>query len=726
MARKFTIDARLILQIGRDSIKDHSTALVELVKNSFDADASKVEVEIRSKGASTLIRVADNGFGMTAGEIDNNWLRIGFSEKKISKLSKNGRRKTGEKGIGRIASDRLGSILTMLSKSESDSLQSVKVNWDAFDVTGMSADQIELLTVENPRIKIPVRNGEEARLTGTELLITNLRNAWSETDIKNLYQELSFFAPVFSKEFEIEIKNDINPTYSKIVQSAIYTTAEIVLDLHYDGADTIAYEFANRTAPLLDEMETISLNQFMQQKEYAPLDCGPVDIQLHFFVRKASLLAGTEFSVGELKDFLSENYGVKLYRDSIVVKPYGFANNQFGQDWLELDSQKAADPAGLSRKTYKVNANNIVGEVRFSRDSNSKLIDSSAREGLVENKAFQDLKALINQAVTLLGGYRVKINNSVKGDKIVNKEESTYTHLNSMRSRLTAVVADIQKIKSFVDKQKDLKGNLLVNTVATISNIEKVIEETEKTFEELLEEKRVLNALATLGISSAVFGHETESAITTFRDNANNARDYLTKSVPNLPVAIEQLNEALNQARLISSWGIFALSRIEKDKRIKRKRSVTDIVKKVLDQVRPALSALNIQVVSELANVVSSTYAMDIESIFLNLLTNSFNAVPNSDRERKIKVVLAHENRSEIKGMLLSVSDSGPGVAAEFKDSIWLPLFTTKVGNKERQSGTGLGLSIVKSIVTDLQGEINLATDRQLMGAKFSIWLPRN
>ena len=114
MAKKFKIDARLILQLGRDSIKDHSTALVELVKNSFDADASKVEVEIYCKGANKGIRVADNGFGMTETEIDDNWLRIGFSEKKNSKTSK-GRRKTGEKGIGRIASDRLGSNVVSLS-----------------------------------------------------------------------------------------------------------------------------------------------------------------------------------------------------------------------------------------------------------------------------------------------------------------------------------------------------------------------------------------------------------------------------------------------------------------------------------------------------------------------------------------------------------------------------------------------------------------------------------
>jgi hypothetical protein len=661
---------------------------------------------------------------MTGVEIDDNWLRIGFSEKRNTKISKKGRRKTGEKGIGRIASDRLGACLKMVTKAENDKLQGILVNWDDFDVAGKSINNIELQELEDPIINIPVRKGELQRTTGTELIISSLRADWTEENIKNLYQELSYFAPLFSDEFEIEIKNDVNPAYSKSVKSAIYDTAEIELTLHYDGANTLIYEFKNKLVPNKNKIKTFMLQQFMQQKEYAPLSCGEIDLNLFFFVRKSALLDGTNFSLTDLKEFLAENYGVKLYRDNVVVKPYGFANNQFGQDWLGLDVVKSHDPAGLGRESYRVNANNIIGYAYFTRDKNPSLIDSSAREGLVENEAFYSLKDIINASIKLLATYRVEINKEfVANKKIVDKENSTSRYLNSLRTRLSTVVNDINAIKSIVEKHKEIKGNPLVNTVNTI---EKVITDTEKTFEELLDEKRVLSALATLGISSAVFGHETESAITTFKDNANNAKGYLTKDKPDIDIAVEQLNEALNQARLISSWGVFALSRIEKDKRVKRKRKVTEIIKKVLEQIKPAFDALNIKVEPKLEKVMASTYAMDIESIFLNLLTNAFSAVPNSERERKIKIILDHENRGDTKGMIFSVSDSGPGVSPEYRDRIWDPLFTTKIGNKERQSGTGLGLTIVKSIVTELEGKIKLETDEELKGAKFIIWLPRN
>ncbi|MEO6302864.1 MAG: sensor histidine kinase [Bacteroidia bacterium] len=722
MAKKFKIDARLILQLGRDSIKDHTTALVELVKNSFDADASKVDIEIYCKSKEKKIRVADNGFGMTGTEIDENWLRIGFSEKKKSKTSQKGRRKTGEKGIGRIASDRLGANLKMITKSADDSTQAIGVNWDDFDVDGKSIDDIPLVEFKNPIITIPVRKGELPRDTGTELLISTLRTDWTEDDIKNLYQELSFFAPLFKDQFEIEIKNDINPTYSKSVTSAIYDAAEIELTLHYDGLDTLIYEFRNKLVPEKNKTETFQLQQFIQQKEYAPLECGAIDLKLYFFIRKKNLLDGTSLTLNDLKDFLLENYGVKLYRDGVVVKPYGFANNQFGQDWLGLDVEKSADPAGLSRESYKVNANNIVGYTYFTRDNNQKLIDSSSREGLVENKAFQDLKELINKSITLLASYRVDINKAAaENASIVSKGKTTQTQVTKIKNKLNSVVKDLEEVKVYIDKNKNYSGNPLAKIVL---NVTQAIVETEKTFEELLEEKRVLGALATLGISSAVFGHETESAINTFRKNAKNAKDSLSKKKPEVAEALAELNEAVIHAKIVGGWGEFALSRIENEKRKKINRKITELIKLTIKQVKPAFDGRNIEIEKKLGNVIAKAHAMDIESIVLNLITNSFNAVPNTNRPRKIRIELDHENRSEKKGMILVVADSGPGIAKEYIDKIWIPLWTTKVGKKGRD-GTGLGLTIVKSIVEELEGDITVGIDKELGGAKFSIWLPR-
>ena len=127
----FKVDANAILTLGRNSIKDHTTAVVELIKNAYDADADVVELTIASLAPVTgHIRIADNGHGMSDGDIQNSWLRIGFSEKVVNKTSvRFSRRKTGEKGIGRLSADRLGSVLEVRTKSKTNPATGVVVDW---------------------------------------------------------------------------------------------------------------------------------------------------------------------------------------------------------------------------------------------------------------------------------------------------------------------------------------------------------------------------------------------------------------------------------------------------------------------------------------------------------------------------------------------------------------------------------------------------------------------
>ncbi|WP_431287625.1 ATP-binding protein [Roseateles chitinivorans] len=97
--KKFVFDANAVLTLGRNSIKDHTTAVLELVKNAYDADADCVEVQVFYKNRAPYIRIADNGQGMSEADLVSNWLRIGFSEKVSNKTTSNfNRRKTGEKG----------------------------------------------------------------------------------------------------------------------------------------------------------------------------------------------------------------------------------------------------------------------------------------------------------------------------------------------------------------------------------------------------------------------------------------------------------------------------------------------------------------------------------------------------------------------------------------------------------------------------------------------------
>jgi HSP90 family molecular chaperone len=141
MADKFfKVDANAVLTLGRNSIKDHTTAVVELIKNAYDADADAVELVIAGKpGNTSSIRIADNGHGMSSKDIEDYWLRIGYSEKVHNKTSPQyGRRKTGEKGIGRLSADRLGAVLELKTKRRAHAATGLVVDWSLFEKSGQA------------------------------------------------------------------------------------------------------------------------------------------------------------------------------------------------------------------------------------------------------------------------------------------------------------------------------------------------------------------------------------------------------------------------------------------------------------------------------------------------------------------------------------------------------------------------------------------------------------
>ena len=121
---------------------------------------------------------------------------------------------------------------------------------------------------------------------------------------------------------------------------------------------------------------------------------------------------------------------------------------------------------------------------------------------------------------------------------------------------------------------------------------------------------------------------------------------------------------------------------------------------------------------------------MDIESISINLLTNSYTACIQKPGKRIIDIKIEKEDKKvtneSVRGFHFTFSDTGPGIAKEFIHRIFEPLFSTKTSatNKSKSVGTGLGLTIVKSIVDDLQGEIKVDHDPKLKGARLKIWLP--
>lgn len=726
--QRFFIDAKTLIHLGRDSIKDHTTALIELVKNSYDADANNVDVEI----SNDIIRISDNGFGMTKDEIINNWLRIGFSNKRVSKTSNLGRRKTGEKGIGRISADRLGANLELKSKTIVDNLVGLKVNWDDFDIEGKDVFDIDVEITKPTEINIPKKNEKDSK-TGTEIIINNIRQPWSKDNIENLYNELSTLTSPFEEvqDFTINLISEIAPEFSKPVNSRYYEAAEIEVTTIFDGSNEVYYEIKDKYGK--GNIETIELEKFYTKIERnlpAKLKCGPLEVRLLFFLREQSSIVGTDFKLRDLREFLDNNFGVKIYRDKVAVKPYGFPKAQLGFDWLKIGEEKAKNPAGIGRgNDYTVSPNQLVGAVFISRDQNNLLTDSAAREGLVESEAFFDMKEFVLATKRLLETHRSIIYKETEKIKVEKQRTPTHHEAIKIKEELFSVKNDLEDIKNEIENNYENLNpkSFIVPIDKSITMVDNVAEEVVDKFNDLLDWQRTLHGLATIGISSAVFGHETEGSITQFQGSTQLALRALKNERPRIEMALEELEKAIKSSKKIAAWGAYALTRVQKEKRRPKNTPITRTIENVINELNPAFEASSIKLVLKGDNFYSRTYPMDIETILVNLLTNAYTASLLKGGERKVVVKTKKESFNQRDGFSFSVSDSGPGIAKEFEKRIFDPLFSTKSSsnNESKSIGTGLGLTIVKSIVDELEGKVLVEKDEVLMGAKFKIWLPK-
>lgn len=725
--QRFFIDAKTLIHLGRESIKDHTTALIELVKNSYDADANNVEVEILCTGNSDIIRIADNGFGMTKDQLLNSWLRIGFSAKRESKMSDLGRRKTGEKGIGRISADRLGAKLELISKTEIDGIVGLKVNWDDFDIEGKDVSEIDVELTSPEEINIPLKNGAPS-LTGTEIRITKLRQPWTSSNIENLFNELGTLTPPFNQisDFSINLINDVAPDFSRPINPKYYEASEIDVSVVFDGTDEVVYSIKDRYSK--DEIvKTINQKQFYSKKE---LKCGPIEVRLLFFLREGSSVIGTDFKLSDLREFLDNNYGVKIYRDNIAVKPYGFPKAQLGFDWLKLGEVKAKNPAGIGRgEEYTVSPNQLVGAIFITRDNNELLKDSSAREGLVENEGFEDMKEFVLAAKRLLESHRASIYPKIEKARKEKQKAPAHREAEKIKEQLHSVSDELKSIKSEIEEGDDkIKPTAFLKPIArSIDKVESISEDVENTIAEFLNWQRVVNGLATIGISSAVFGHETEGSITQFQGSTTTAIKFIKIVPPKAEKALEELEKALKASKKVAAWGAYALTRVQKERRRIRNVQVYKTLEAVVKELKPAFEASSIELKIKGENLYSKTYQMDIETILVNLLTNAYSATLLKGGDRKVNVKVDREDLDGKQGYYFSVSDTGPGIAKEFEERIFEPLFSTKtvVTNESKSVGTGLGLTIVKSIVDELEGKISFTKDTELKGANFKIWLPK-
>ena len=678
-----------------------------------------------------MVRIADNGSGMTRSDFEKKWLRIGFSDKRRSKKSPSGsRRVVGEKGVGRISADRLGANLELRTVARGSSAFSATVNWDSFDVDDRDLASVAILIEEGVKPSLPVipkteKTPEFQADTGTELLIRGLRQSWISEDIDELVEELSSLVAPFHEElqFQITIETDIADAFSGTVPPFARHRAPLELSAKLVGS-TVHYSITDRTgegAPKLSsgKLPWIQVGHVIGSASRIRIASkprtGPVELELFYIPSSAFSKRPKGLSLSAAREKAT---GVRIYRDSVRVRPYGDRSIPEG-DWLGLASRKSKEPAGVSRSTYRIPPTELAGVVRIRRDENRHLQDSAAREGLIHNDAFHDLVALTIACLRELEVYRHSIHRSTRTEP---ESVPAVQTVERFTKQLKTVSDEWNTIFSEFRRDPDAARKHASALVATVSD---GLKQTRSSLDAVIQQIRLYRGLSTLGISTSVFGHETQNSIASCIGNLRESIDELDEEMPDLALLRETVPLAYSAAQRVAGWGAFAVARVKHEKRKAKDFEMSKVVNSLVDDLRPAYQATSTELSINVEPVSMHAFQIDVEAILLNLLTNAYSFAQQSKGKRRIRLEVGPDDYPGRSGARIIVSDSGPGVPENRRDIIWEPLYTTRRDAKGNEVGTGLGLAIVDSIVRETGGRRSVDKDPELGGAQFRVWIPR-
>lgn len=377
----FESGASVIHNLGEGLIKDSQTAISELVKNSYDADATKVEAEFKNLNQENgKIVIKDNGEGMSKDEIKKKWMVLSTDNKRHDSISpKYGRIRLGEKGIGRFSVDKLGGRLTLVTKKKDESF-SLKAD---FDWEQYNKGDTSLHEIKNPCEFIePEPNFKH----GVKLIIRGVRDKWTKQKAKSIIGELCQLIDPEEKDKNFEIRftsndwPDLNGTLLNPLAGK--ETHRIDFEIDDSGHFTRTVTIGNKQSDTNEEKRI-------------PLVCGPLKGNIRYYA-KGITTAKAKLSRTEKGQHPETHRGVKIRRDKFRVRPYG----EEGDDWLEIRKRRS-----IRGGKFHVMDKYLGGTIHISNNDNPDLRDSTDRSSLLENDAFFEMREFVLEQIQLLNKF---------------------------------------------------------------------------------------------------------------------------------------------------------------------------------------------------------------------------------------------------------------------------------------------------------------------------------
>jgi signal transduction histidine kinase len=699
----FTPKARLIKILGEQLIKDATVGIIELVKNAYDADATKVSIVMQSLNTrDAKIIISDNGTGMSLKTFTDKWMYPAIGHKEEQKEQKIrtvlGRLPLGEKGVGRFATQQIGDSLHMISKTiETKQELFVEIDWSKFDDGKKNLNEI------NVRYQMRATSSFKPNKTGTILEITRLKSGWSKNEIEKISNTLRRMKSPFNgvNNFDVilkfkncpdEFEKYENLDTTDILDKAHYTFNAVIRD---NGKITYDYQFKMpryKTIEIYNETSNI----FKETKEnYKPdTPVGEFQLKLHVYDKSPDKIKAS----GIVKRDIDEWSGVSVYRDGIRIMPYG----EKGNDWLKLDNRRIQQPGRF------IGNDQVIGMIEINQDSNFHLKDKTNREGLIENEYYENFYSLIMGTITIFESLIWDSKKTVLSPKKKTSNE-----------QIEAKVTEVKNNLSTVKKKVEETGTEAVNEATSILNkveqhITEVTQQVTDTIDELEKDKQILFNLAGTGLAAERFTHEFARLVNGGISSLERLKKHIDINVANIKKETDTLNGIFgslrNNIRLLGP--MFYIKRVEKEKDLDIRKIIQDTIsleEQFLEKARVKI------------DVTGGTFSVTMRTgscmqIFDNLIDNAiFWCSEKSEQDkRRIKIIIDEKEKT------VYVSDSGPGIVARYLDKIFEPFFSMK-----GELGRGLGLFIVKEILDEKGFGIYFVTDKDykglLLGASFKI-----
>jgi signal transduction histidine kinase len=740
----FSVDSALLSELGEKLVETVHIALVELVKNSYDADATEVVIKFRfQKKKGHEIYVIDNGTGMSFREVRNYWMRIATTVKQANRISRlYGRPKTGSKGIGRFCARRLGSHLQLITtahvKNGRFEKTEVTFPWKRFK----AGTEVTSIKCSGSSKTI------DDRKTGTTLVISDsVKDEWKERGYKYLKRQLAILVAnrgVRRKGF----KED--PGFN------------IILDVpQFEGGD------------IKDLREEIigagwgTVSAKIDKRGHAAchlkaLDIGEKNITS---VEKFSHLAGVVLKVGIIPDkkeqmrnpSLLSKYnlrrilpnwgGVQVRYNGFRVYPYG------DNDWLKIDrdrGRRIAKPTGelytFAEKLRGVDPKRAllsllsmrghVGTVEIGLKASGFEMKAS-REGFVHTRAFDELQYFVRYAIDWATVYR----DFYMRKRAKQKSEMARKSFEKIIDRKVAPDLVVENAVGFIQDEFKNISNFLPDdekskTKKSLLRAVNAILKKEELNKQELQHLRFIASTATLLL---IFTHETKSLLGLLTADVGQLSSIMKKLSVKDARTVDDIRKDLLNARdrfleLFDMTSLIGIqSRTTKPSRLALKeRAVSSVNCFRLIRERYDIKIVTDKIPNKI--MVGPMLEAELYAILLNPLSNSIKSIIAADKQKLIEIAAKRINGNTI----INIRDTGLGLDEKHLDDVFIPFVADPSGrlyegldrklNPEDKyivgTGSGLGLSIVKEILRNYKGSVRFCEPSSIWKADLEIVLP--